>query len=1818
MSDSSIHGLAQELLSTLTGYIEATYHISDPHLLFQRSLALQEPGVIHQVPFLESTPRYQPGVRFEAIAGLHPAALVALTTLAARNAHGKSVLFNPPYLHQAQAIGYAAVEKKNLVIMTGTGSGKTESFLMPVLASLAEEAQDQPAQFAQPAVRTMVLYPMNALVNDQLSRLRAMFGDPRIVELFKSWAGRPPRFARYTSRTPYAGIRTTEGDKRSLKAFGDFYVKFAEEAALGDAEAAALVQELRSRGKWPAKPDIGAWYGKPSTRWQDTAGNFKRAITQPDDAEQVTRHEVQVAPPDILVTNYSMLEYMLMRPVEREIFEKTSVWLKASPSNCFTLILDEAHLYRGAAGTEVALLVRRLRDRLGITNDQFQVICSTASFSNAESAGAFAAQLTDTALDDVRAVEGKLAYRLEARVGTAAEAELLAAMDLEQFHGGDEQQRRAVVEPLLRLLGITGQEPVAALLFRALSSFGPFGQMVNLTMGKAQPTAELPTLLFNTDDANLAGAATLAMSTLASFAKSDDDAASLLPARVHSFFRGLRGLWICMDPACCNASGAVAGRLYTQPRERCESCNAVVLELYTCRYCGTAYARGYSPDPANPNMIWSEAGARLRFEQESAEPLAAVDLMLSKPLLEGATEARFDLVTGEVDHMHPTARTRKVYLAPSLSHARPREEEDDAPAAQIPGRFLKCGACGESSHLAVSPVQDHETKGDQPLQNLVSRQLQLQLPSKEATMLAPLRGRKVLIFSDSRQVAARLAPVLQSLASKDAVRASLAAGWQQVAIQASRPSLQHLFAATLVGAHMLGVRLRPAREENRPFDIYEKVGQRVRDGEHKSAAGMATILNDVGETEPPEALFAAIIEAIQHGLTGLEALAVGSLGPRVDRTAELANLPDLPGAATTPLQKRDLCVAWLREWRKYGFHLPGMPANWTLSGVESDIKVRPRGAAFDSFVKKLPDSARKKFKSDWLPWLTKNLCEPMGKQFRLKGAQLAIDLGGEWLRCEVCKVPQRPCSAIQHCLKCKNATLVSFNPESDEYFQRRKGFYRRPVIAALEGRIEDIPLALIAAEHTAQLNAAQHEDIFSKGERNELLFQDVNVPSDDDSGLPLPAVDVLSSTTTMEVGIDIGQLSGVALRNMPPSRANYQQRAGRAGRRANALASVIAFSGSDTHDEHFFTRPAEMISGPVIDPRLSMDNPEIAERHLRAFLLQAYLQSKQLVTNAQLFSVLGTVGEFLSAGSPLNIHDLESFLTGNLAVLRERAERILPMQIEAEKRKRMLEGMIGTLLNALRTALVDVDETSPAAGWIPDFGPNAELPVEPEEEQPIQGASSSQMLLDRLLYKGVLPRYAFPTDVATFHVFDVGGSTSFRARLKYSPSQGMTAALSQYAPGKELWIDNKMYRSGAIYSPMRADRTNAWQARMLYAECRRCGYSERWPIGGDVELKQTLDCLACKGDNTLGPVRYWFRPPGFAHRQDVEPGVRPDAIIPPSYATRAKLTLRSEEAEGWEAVNERVRIFPARDQLLVSNLGPAHDGFEYCVRCGFIESSHAPSGVMAGNHMKPYPDPKDQRCPGFVSHHVVLGTDFYSDVALLSVSFRHQIRLPPGGSVTVVALRTLAESLARAATESVLEIESGEIVAEYRPALTEAGVRGEEAEIFLYDTLPGGAGYSREVAKDAEMLLQAALERMGDCEGNCDSSCYRCLRTFRNRPDHPQIDRHVGHALLSYLITGELPPFNAERMRSAQDLLRCDLQRSLDGWTFTKDEGHAILATCANASARIRVGHPLSIPDGHEIRNADDEEAELVLNELLIRRNLPQASRRVREYLGID
>ena len=1845
----TIQETIEQLHSALSDYIEATYHVSAKSLLAQRKNLLNRPGVIHQIPYLESTPRYQTGQRFSDMTGLPTAALEAFLTLSRPEGGLPKLIYDPPYRHQSEAVDGSLIRARNLIIMTGTGSGKTESFLLPILGKLAHEAKQKPDAFAnQPAMRALILYPMNALVNDQLGRLRALFGDPRLVALFRTWAGRPPRFARYTSRTPYAGIRTSKKDSAKFKAFDEFYGETERCArnpeAKGHSGAVRLMTALKERGKWPAKPDLSMWLGEKGSRWQDRqTGAFRRAVTLPEDSELLTRHEVQVSPADLLVTNYSMLEYMLMRPIERTIFDATREFLQDNPNERFLVVLDEAHLYRGAAGAEVGLLLRRLRDRLGVSPDRFQVICATASFNDHKYAPQFGAQLSGLPAESFVPISGALDLRPLSAVGADYDADVLASIDLQQFYkAATHTQRLEVLEPLLDHRNVSvDQEPEVALYY-ALAEFQPMSLLINRTMKQAIPISDLGNQLFPTAPRATANAAVTVLMALGSIARLDPNTPGLLPCRIHSFFRGLAGLWVCMDPSCTEVTNeekdGICGKMYSQPRDACE-CGARALELYTCRNCGTAYARAYTDDVDTPTTLWPEPGQSIRTATGQTAPLYPLDLLLEDPLIEESAEpADYDLETGRLNPPSLGPRTRQVYVRSGRLSDSVREDEETPTGFDMRGQFIPCAVCGKTARFGRSYIQDHQTKGDEPFQALVARQLQIQPPnSAQPTPFSPLQGRKVLTFSDSRQVAARLAPNLQMYSVRDSLRPLIAWGYrrlQEVSVLLPNLSLEDVYLAILLASKKLNVRLRPELKSGESFAAAQTVEDAIRNGSADDDAGVLMLCMELRNERPPEALLDNIVTTIQDRFLGFEALALASIAERAKHTPELERLPPLSEVVESPDAKVALARAWLRCWQSYGFWLSAMPPVWWRRPRREGTSVRGHKGQFKAMDRVLTDKTTQRlFRSEWLPKLLALFTQDSdGGYKRLRGSELTLLFEGEWRHCSTCKSVHRPILGIDYCLDCGNTQVKEMDPDTDLVFLARKGFYRKPVVEALSAPPRE-PLALVAAEHTAQLNAPQNEDVFSKAEENELLFQDIELGERSNRST---AIDVLSSTTTMEVGIDIGALSGVALRNMPPGRANYQQRSGRAGRRGNAVATVLAFGSADSHDEHYFTEPDEMIRGDVVDPWLTLDNPEIVRRHIRASLLQNYHQARLPEVDANqrhdLFAVLGTVSEFRTGGSILSRDDFAIWLSENEAGLRQRISDWIPDELSSADRRTLLDEMASDCLRAIDEAiqptpeeLKSVDEDAVEAA--------SEIAAEQGEERP-QEASNPGKLLDRLLYCGKLPRYAFPTDVATFHVFDRERSTRFRPIMRFAPQQGLPVALTQYAPSKQVWISGKCYTSGAVYSISPDERYAAWEAKRIYMECDECGFAKTYPKG-EVARNETRDCEACGAEETFGPGRYWIRPPGFAHPIDLPEVTSPDDVPETSYATRAKLSIGTPDEEaGWIAVNERVRALRSRQHLLVSNTGPQKDGYTYCTGCGRIEASSNPSPTLIRSHSKPFPDDETrQMCDGISpTRHIVLGTDFITDIALFSLRVTPPLSLRPGYTSTNVALRTVSEALANAACR-LLEIETGEIMAEFRPALTYEGKTGLECEIFLYDTLPGGAGFSSQLADRGPELFRLAIHIMETCPEQCEASCYRCLRRFQNKFEHTLLDRHVGIALMNFLLTGDHPEFDRVRLHSSSTLLYHDLVRqSSEGVKFTLDatltihsrtfiapiiaemipERRAIVAL----SGPLTPDHP-SDPILADLDLRSSPVSLIVENELLVRSNLPAASRSVLKKLGL-
>lgn len=307
-----------------------------------------------------------------------------------------------PYAHQYEMLKFAFGHRKNVVITSGTGSGKTESFMLPLFASLLQEAskwkqqnynpvwyaqRNQNGEYDNPyqrlgetrpaALRALILYPMNALVNDQMSRLRQALDSEDIRSFFDDikygYKGNRIFFGRYNGETIGARDQDLAGSE-SMK-------KCARE--LSDIVYQSINISRKISGK-----DLDADAEFVAPRFSDDPNQNKIG------SEMLTRWDMQSYPPDVLITNVSMLSIALMRSYEDSIFENTKDYYKNNPDAVFHLIVDELHLHRGTAGSEVACLLRMFLERIGVpptikdaegrtvANPRLRILASSASLGD--------------------------------------------------------------------------------------------------------------------------------------------------------------------------------------------------------------------------------------------------------------------------------------------------------------------------------------------------------------------------------------------------------------------------------------------------------------------------------------------------------------------------------------------------------------------------------------------------------------------------------------------------------------------------------------------------------------------------------------------------------------------------------------------------------------------------------------------------------------------------------------------------------------------------------------------------------------------------------------------------------------------------------------------------------------------------------------------------------------------------------------------------------------------------------------------------------------------------------------------------------------------------------------------------------------------------------------------------------------------------------------------------------------------------------------------------------------------------------------------
>ncbi|WOF16035.1 DEAD/DEAH box helicase [Methanoplanus sp. FWC-SCC4] len=1671
-----IQNTHKELINKLKNYIQSQYFGVNNLLLEVGNELLEKDNTLYQDPYIESNPLYKISNNGLSTADIPENVREILHKMADQNLG----VFESPYTHQIDALE-SFFHGRDILVTTGTGSGKTECFMWPIIASLANEAQSNPESWNKRGIRALLLYPMNALVSDQIGRLRRMIGDNdgNFHSVFIEYANDPniriPQFGMYTGRTPYPGAPQLKKDKELAKTM-------ERDLLDGDPE---FINELKKIGRYPAKKDLNEFinYLKEGTH-----------STDPHDAELITRWEMQNYCPDILVTNYTMLQFMLIREIETSIWDKTREWLNASPENKLLIVIDEAHMYHGSPGGEVALLLRRLMYKLKINRDKIRFILTSASIPTESTEDKKVIQnffndltLNNSENDNFSIISGKK-KQVSIKDKIDFSAKLIADISIDEFLK-DEGERKAEIENFFKNLNFDipdlSYAEIGNFLYENLSKFAPVQRLIQYTSGNAINFKELANIVFPNDPPDVANYSVQVLLAIMPLAKSEGGQV-LFPARLHMFFRGLEGVFACTNPNCpnkCSGDGITLGQIYADSgRETC-SCGGKIYELINDRRCGALFIKGYMSSNISEegNDLWRYPGEIFSKDMKEINLFIVPEnyRMKSNKTMKGWLNPKTGVV--HFDDQYKDDGFLKV-LYPD-----PRNEISSKMGILT---FKSCPKCG--GRIGNRTLSDFSTKGNEPFYNIVASQLHTQPPTifdEKMLIQQPNAGRKVLLFSDSRQKAAVLAKDMTRSADDEAARSAIvlaAYNLQKWAEQNNRDvTLEMLYPAFLEIANNNNLRLFYGGDK----DIFDsdlgvikkelsRVNRRNKGLDYDKLSGKFRNPPGLYSEQLLKNLCSSYRSLIDLGLCCLEPSNSDDIDDCIEElSGEGVNISEKEYISIFSSWSNNLCT----EKYAIGENISNRVrenvfrhSHGRLGVEQKDLDKTPK------FLKEILKS--QKYNDEEIDSIQQTLNDTfLGRgnenqelsYLLLNKIQLKYNETSEWFRCNTCS-GIFPKSLWGHCARCGGESIEKISD-----FERYK-FWREPVLDTInEGSGQEIK-TINSEEHTAQLSYKDpREKTWSQTESYEMRFQNICFKEKS-------PIDVLSCTTTMEVGIDIGSLTAISLRNVPPMRENYQQRAGRAGRRGTSISTIVTYAQNGPHDGWYFNDPKSIISGNPRLPWIDAENAKLNKRHLNLVVLNDFLNKKN--TDLADCATLSFYNEFF-----------EDFLIfmGDLSYDQSSTKLLLSNNFNSNKSIKEFKAALIENLKIIRKTVIN----------------------NPERYNSNKYETSS--LLDHLNSEGILPTYSFPQNVVGFYIEDKNGN------IEQRPERSLEIAISEYAPGKILVVDKKTYKVGGIYS-YHSKFKNSYQEKQatpyfddpnyfydLYqCENQECGWTA-------TEAPKNDRCPFC--NSMIKSDHKMLKPWGFA---PINGRSIPEswAEVEYSYAEEPCYFAEPDQNDLKDIGYPHIKAANRSDKITVINKGINGNGFYVCRKCGAAEvvqlSEPSFKGIGA-----PYIPPSKRKiqCNHSDSsniENVYLGHTFNTDMVVFEFDLdKNKINTGYKGLWMKNAAITLTEALLLAASRN-LDIDFSELKAGFRIHSNEKNVF---IDIYLYDSLSSGAGYSSELLNISLDSIFKSTEETLICPSNCESACHNCLKHYWNQNHQDKLDRFAALDLLYWGMKNKLP-----------------------------------------------------------------------------------------------
>lgn len=1483
----------------------------------------------------------------------------------------------PLYKHQDEALVKLAKEDKNIIVATGTGSGKTECYMLPIFNYLMREKE---AGRLGSGVRALLLFPMNALANDQVKKLRQLLANyPDIT------------FGRYTGETE--GLKTEEQVRR----------EYAVE------------------------------HGEP-----------------PLENEMLTRGRMQDTPPHILLTNYAMLEYLLLRPADSELFDG------ANAKSWKYIVIDEAHTYKGSNGTEIAILLRRLKERIHRNSDSKITCIATSATLGSEDAkddlALFAENIFDEHFDPEDIVA---ASRIRREIGDG--------------------MRYFLPEEYLKLKEKSlsmGEEERGAFLYKELINDSRIVAVQKALEKRPMNAEELADIIFkDIDKAEDRVNGFVNLVELATCAKEDSNSNALLPARYHLFVKSLEGMFVSLYPrkdvylerkaSILNDTGKVA-----------------VFELANCQSCGQEYLVGRI----------NNGKLELPLDNEPKEYF----LMESS-----AKEASFDFDEDdelELDHEADISDFEKYRLCTVCGTIYPADERHENCCGKVDsGKIINvykvkkkgkareingCVTCGSvqkgiikrfftanhaatftvanSLYEAIPPKQTNNDDSEPSLGDFSDFFFGETCESESS--IEDERGRKLLIFSDNRQEAAFFAGYL---ANKHEFIM-----WRRLMLAELKKEPEGILIGDLIN------QLKVAAEKNNLFSTYTNIS----DNEKKNMAARY-VLYEFMEMDKKTGLAGRGLVEIEPQKLSMKS---GQWGLNKEETWNLLRF----------------FMDTLRS--SYAVMFPG-----TLSYADDFFAPRNREVGFrESFgtpvIKAfVPAENRKNKRSEFARKIidnnAKDISAFLSEAFKL---MIQLEKAGYFTKKQLANYASEGNvyaidyrkwkmkyvtgdQTLYRCKKCGAITTYSIKSKCPIF---KCDGELEPVNAS---EVQMIPyyydlyetekiVPMVAKEHTAQLSrraAGEYQEDFEKGKIN-----------------------VLSCSTTFEMGVDVGELEATFLRNVPPETANYIQRAGRAGRRTSSTAFAVTFARRNSHDINFYNRPEDIISGKIKPPYIEIYNDKIASRHINSIVM-AWFFSK----NPEYF--VQVKGLIRGDGKRNVAQILKEQLDKKPSDLIEAIKDVLPeelwnsMNVESWDFANRLAGEDGTLTTALVKRSDELKQLQTFKQRRFDQGKSV------ESIRRLMETLEDERCINFLASSGVLPKYGFPVDVVNL---DIANNNIDAKNVELS--RDLKLAISEFTPPSSIVANGHVWSSYAINTVP----DKGWPEE-FYFECTKCQriapVDEMYVGYEDKELKEITKQCQCGG--TMKIHRFIVPIFGFSTSMEAEPKRVGEDKPQRYYATRTQFwgidpldsfqkeqRLEKELSIGGKLIPI---IYTPNGKLAVINRGKGGGGLFVCKTCGYVDELKPTQ-----KHRNKY----GYDCPNTHLSNLSIGHTFNSDILKLSLPHHYdsydQMEQWTSTLYAILEGASIHLGIDRADINGCITFDEG------KPSM------------ILYDESPGGAGHVKRIAKNLEGVMEEALLHVsGGCGCSEDTSCYGCLRNYGNQFEHEHLIRGAAKEYLEWLLNTE-------------------------------------------------------------------------------------------------